>query len=244
MELTIKKRFLLVYNLIFFLCLSLILTYISLSIKSGRTAFSFETFNSNRPIFLVLIGLLLVSIVSVYRLAKRSLYWVVLFLCFIFFFNALHEYGWTSKISLITCSILLIASFPLVTRWMSEVASPYLNPLYSNLDLAIHKTVPVTVKVYADENKQVLIGEGFLTNWSQVGCFIRLKLPLTSLHKKYQLSFSFAEKDFIENASVISVSKDKLGIGLCFDYNKEQGLGWDDLYHLLHSLGLLPEYVS
>ncbi|MFT6632597.1 MAG: hypothetical protein ACJAS4_002561 [Bacteriovoracaceae bacterium] len=104
------------------------------------------------------------------------------------------------------------------------------------------KTINVEIS-----NDKGLKAEGYLTNWSEEGCFVYL--PKEELIKgKVTLKTFFKDNEFLELGSVVSATKKKNGYGIKFKSIKKEenldSLGWGEFYEIIEEMGLKPELLK
>jgi len=244
MNLVIKKRFAVVYNTLFFLVISFFLLYVSLNISKGKTSLSLDQFKFHYYFFISLLSILMVTLIQVYRLKRSSIYFILIYITLILFSFFFLDKDSISKVSFFSFFLLIVSAHSFFQSLVSELNEPYLNPLFTNKDLSIRSTIPVQALVYKEGFEDHVLSHAFITNWTHTGCFLRLNQKIDTRIKRVRLVFKFAKVEFENNGNIMAYSKDKLGIGICFDYNKKQEKSWSSLYELLYKLGLLPQYVT
>jgi hypothetical protein len=104
------------------------------------------------------------------------------------------------------------------------------------------KTINVEIS-----NDKGLKAEGYLTNWSEEGCFVYLpeEVPIKG---KVTLKTFFKNNEFLELGSVVSATKKKNGYGIKFKSIKKEenldSLGWGEFYEIIEEMGLKPELLK
>jgi len=86
---------------------------------------------------------------------------------------------------------------------------------------------------------------GCLTNWDDVGCFISLntELPKNSIVKS--LSISFDDQTFEDDVKVVTILKDRKGLGVRFNSIKSHNIfNWNELNKIITDMGISVEYVK
>jgi len=86
---------------------------------------------------------------------------------------------------------------------------------------------------------------GYLTNWSELGCFVKLNKSQKLARKKIKVFFSFEEQSFMQRGDILSTFLNNQGVGIKFHLESKPQNGyfdWKDLYNILKDYGYLPEY--
>ncbi len=83
---------------------------------------------------------------------------------------------------------------------------------------------------------------GYLTNWDENGCFIRLDSDFQSFSEA-QVRIHFAGKVFLQEGEVVAESQDLRGVGIKFKHTSKElnVFHWSEFTELIHELGFLPE---
>ena len=87
---------------------------------------------------------------------------------------------------------------------------------------------------------------GYLTNWSEEGCYIYLNEP-NSIKGKVTIEIFFQEHIFKAEGMIVAKERNDHGVGVKFFLNANEeslnGLGWNEFYEIIGEMGLKPELL-
>ncbi|MFN8369379.1 MAG: hypothetical protein U0T83_02005 [Bacteriovoracaceae bacterium] len=240
MKFNVLKRNQNIFYIIYFEVLSMFIYAILANYNNYQSLFNLDNlkifFTNNYPIILIWIILL----VETFKVKKSSLYLYILFEALIIFlilkffiirFNILTVMIWT-----LLCFI--IHYFYLLLNF--ELKSAYFNPIYDDESDYEDK---IKIKIFVTIMTNNTLYNGYLTNWDQNSCFIRLENPLPKISTDLMVNLRFKEKDFQNNGKLVTITTNRKGVGIKFyrDYNDINN--WYSLYNIIVDYGYLPNLV-
>lgn len=149
-----------------------------------------------------------------------------------------------SKFSLIILFFYLLIAFYLYQFYSVDIEESYYNPQFNNNMLfePMLKQIPVVAIVNEKE-----VARGYLTNWSEEGCFIYLPEPF-KIRGRVNLKVSFLERSFMGSGVVVSSTSKNNGYGIKFKSKQKaenlDSLGWGEFYEIIEEMGLKPELLK
>lgn len=237
-HLKIKKRNVVIKNIIIFLLLSYLFLYIQNAFRQELSPFSVAYLRKSMEEFWYVILIVLLSINTIWNQQKQSRFMYQLVIALVSFHVLEGLFLDFNKIVVIAFFIFLVTSFFLYQFLASYMKSSVLNPNFHKSDLfdPMLKKIPCQIQ---DKTTSV---EGFLTNWDEEGCFIRLSSPY-QFSKKINLSLTFKDRDFVQEGELVAVTPDLKGVGLQFrkTTKKYKQFNWSEFIEIVNELGLLPE---
>ena len=145
-----------------------------------------------------------------------------------------------SKYILIILFSYIILAFYLLQFYWSEVSESYYNSSYrdDNLFSPMLKKIPVFLKSNGNEQR------GYLTNWSEEGCFVRLE-DENNLKGNIELKVHFENAEFLAKGRIVAKEAHGIGMKLKENANEEtlNTLGWKEFYEIIEQMGYSPELL-
>ena len=236
-QLKVKKKDVLVLNLIVFLGLSFMFLYLQHAYRYHLSPFSVVYLKKSVEFFWYASAPLLLSAVLIWNHHKWSLSvfsYSVLIVSYKVVEGLFLEFN---KIIVIALFCYVVISFFLYQLYGYYLSLASLNANYDSSDLfnPMLKEIPCSVIL---ENEEFV---GRLTNWDQEGCFIKLEKPLFN-KKRIQVVIDFKGRKFEEEGELVAHSVDFTGIGIKFG-KTPKGLkvfNWTEFNELVQELGFKP----
>jgi hypothetical protein len=202
----------------------------------------FKTFVSEHYVLISIFVLTIASFFTGQRIVTQTLFFISVSSTFILTsYNLFLEF---SKFSLIILFFYLLIAFYFYQFYCVDAEESYYNPQFDNNFLFPPMLKQIDVEI-SNENK--VLAQGYLTNWSEEGCFVYFSEE-ASLKGKLSVKVLFKEREFIEPAFIVSVTKKKNGYGFKFKSNKKEenldSLGWSHFYEIIEEMGLKPELLK
>ena len=236
--LKVKKKDVLVFNLILFMGLSFIFLYLQYAYRHHLSPFSLAYLKKSIELFwyailpMITCGLLIWKhhrwSVPAYSFCTLIVSYKVIEGIFIEF----------NKIIVIALFFYAVISYFLYQLYSHYLSLASLNANYSSSDLfdPILKEIPCSV-VLPEATYQ-----GYLTNWDEEGCFIKLTKPITQ-SGSLKVVIDFKGRSFEQQGELVAHSIDLTGIGIKFGISPK-GLNvfnWSEFNELIQELGFKPE---
>ncbi|MDP7321839.1 MAG: hypothetical protein QF441_14625 [Bacteriovoracaceae bacterium] len=246
MNLKLYYRSPVIWNIVLYIILSLVFIYFQEIYRHASSILVKELFISfvkNNIYILSIFILTILSMFTVYKkLTNLLLISSISLTSILTVMNLMNEF---SKFSLIILFIYLLVAFYLIQFYNVDIKESYYNPLFGKNLLFDPMLKQIPVKIYKDDNE---IGQGYLTNWSEEGCFIYLEEP-TLLKGKVEVMVSYMQSEFKQKAYIVAALKGKNGYGVKFQFNSKKGenlnsLGWKQFYEIIEEMGLKPELLK
>jgi hypothetical protein len=141
--------------------------------------------------------------------------------------------------------IIVIALFfyAVVSYFLYQLLGYYyglasINANYSSSDLFDPLLRKIPCKFYVGEE----LHKGFLTNWDEEGCFVKLETP-KKFPRKVKIVIDFQGREFTQDGEVVAESLDFSGVGIKFEQTTKdlRVFNWSEFNDLIHELGFKPE---
>jgi len=236
-QLKVKKKDVLVLNLIVFLGLSFIFLYLQYAYRHHLSPFSVAYLKRSVEFFWYASAPLMVCVILIWNHHRWSLpiySYCVLLVSYKVVEGLFLEFN---KIIVIALFCYVVISYFLYQLYGYYLSLASLNANYSSSDLfePMLKEIPCSVLI----NDELALGH--LTNWDQEGCFIKLSQPLLS-KKRLRVVIDFKGRKFEEEGELVAHSVDFTGIGIKFG-KTPKGLkvfNWTEFNELIQELGFKP----
>lgn len=235
MRLKYFNRTIIVYNMLIYICFSVLLLCSTKMLSEGKAFYdilNFKIFLSNNTYLLFASSFLALCI---YFISKWSSVFFMIFFLFvfgnIFYFFILAD----NKLVLTASFLYLIFSFCLWLLWKDELKDVVYHPAYSFFDMDDPYIVKIKSKMSDNEGENYL---GFLTNWSEQGCFIHLKNINLIKRNKVAVEIYFEGIKF--SATGVIVSSYFRGVGVKLNNSNEVRDSWKGFYSIIESRGYKP----
>lgn len=247
MKLKIYYRSPVITNIILFIMFSFIFLYIQylfLNVSSILNVEMYKTFLRNNVFVLVYFIFSAMMVLQIRKFAGLLFSGVVLLTSIMTALNLVTQF---SKINLIILFFYLLIAYYIYQFYKLECVEAYYKTNQESNILFDPMLKRVNCSVISETK---IVGNGYLTNWSQEACFIALEKKIDKARlKKCQIKVEFEGATFVQDFEVVSMTKNKLGIGLRkkstrnLDEKNSTVLGWDHFYEIMNEMGLSSELL-
>ncbi len=237
-QLKVKKKDVLVLNLIVYLCLSFIFLCLQYAYRHQLSPFSTAYLKKSFELFwyaLLPLGVAMILVWKHHRWSVAVYSFCIMLVSYKVVEGLFLEFNKIIVIALFFYVVIAYFLFQLFSHYLSMAS---LNANYSPSDLfdPLLKEIPCALVVGNSEY------QGYLTNWDAEGCFVKLQGPLQQAsHGK--LIIDFKGRSFEQTGELVAHSRDFQGIGIKFG-ETPKGLNvfnWSEFTELIHELGFKPE---
>ena len=245
MKMKIIHRSSIIWNLILFMLLSFIFIYIQKAIYLERSAFSLEFLKVTVINNIYLLSSLTLTSILIYKLKKICKIFYVATVFFVSAYSVLSLFEEFSKLILVVLFVYFLLSYYFYFLLKSDLNLSFYNPSFDNSNLFDPMLFKIDCSIDYKVNGIEGTSSGCLTNWDDVGCFISLntELPKKSIIKT--LSISFDGQIFEDDVKVVTILKDRKGLGIMFNSSKSHNIfNWNELNKIITDMGISVEYVK
>jgi hypothetical protein len=238
-QLKVIKKDILVVNLIVFLGLSFVFLFLQYAYRHHLSPFSLAYLRKSLELFWYAIIPVLITSWMIWKHHRWS---GIMFSVCVF----LVSYKVVEGLFIEFNKIIVIALFfyGVISYFLYQLYSYYLglaslNANFSSEDLfhPMLKEIPCSFEFEGQSLR------GYLTNWDEEGCFIKLAQVLASVPADGKVTVHFKGRDFTQDGEVVAHSTDLTGIGLKFGSSTKDlnVFNWNEFNELVHELGYRPE---
>ena len=218
-----------------YVCFSVLLLCSTKMLSEGKSFYdilNLKAFLSSNPYLLIAA---IVLNLFIYHINKWSSEFYIIFFLFIFsgmfYFFILVD----NKLILAASFLYLIFSFSLWLLWKDELNDVVYHPGFSNLDLDDPYIVKIQSTIFDNNGRKYL---GFMTNWSDQGCFIQMEKINLFKRNKVKVEVSFKGIKF--SATGVIVSSYFRGVGVKLNNSDATRDSWKGFYSIMESRGYKP----
>lgn len=237
-QLKVKKKDILVVNLILFLGLSFIFVYLQYAYRYHLSPFSLAYLRKSLELFWYVAAPVIFTMALVWkhhRWAVPLYIFCVLIVSFKVIEGLFLEFNKIIVVALFCYTVIAYFLYQFFSYYLSLAS---LNSNYSRDDLfdPLLRRIPCTLRWSDNE------ASGFLTNWDEEGCFLKLSTP-EKLTSRIGVMIQFRGRTFEQEGEVVAQSIDLTGVGIKFGH-APKGLNvfnWAEFSELIHELGYKPE---
>jgi hypothetical protein len=237
-ELKVRKKDPIISNVVFYLLLSFAFLYLQYAYRNHISPFSLVYLRKSVELFWYVTLPLAFSCLAIWKLKRFAL-------ASYSFCIGLVSYKVVEGLFIEFNKIIVIALFfyVVISYFLYQLLKYYLslaniNANYSPDDLfdPMLKLIPCTL--VTGEHHQV----GFLTNWDEVGCFIKMAEP-QKMSSRVDVRIDFKGRSFSQQGEVVAHSRDLCGVGIKFSHTAKDltKFNWEEFTELVHELGFRPE---
>jgi hypothetical protein len=237
-QLKVKKKDTIITNVVFYLTLSFCFLYLQHAYRHHLSPFSLVYFRKGLELFWYVALTLIVAMVVIWRQHRFSIFFYQLSVLLVGFKVLEGLFVEFNKIIVIALFFFIIISYFLyqLLNYYLELAS--INPNYDHSDLF----EPLLRKITCQVQTEDLTSDGYLTNWDDEGCFIKLN-QAKSFNSNVKVKIFFSDREFTQEGEVVAATPDSLGIGIKFESTaKEMNIfNWSEFVQIVHELGFKPK---
>ena len=237
-QLKVRKKDRIIFNVVLYLILSFLFLYIQHAYRHHISPFSTVYLRKSVELFWYVALTLSISAVVIWRHHRHSVlvYRIsILLVGFKVIEGLFIEFNKIIVVAMFFYGIISYFLYQLLKYYLSLAS---INPNYRKSDLfgPLLKEIPCKVS-FGD--KEV---EGFLSNWDQEGCFLKLK-EKKRLPKKIKMTIFFRDREFIQQGEVVAATNDFSGVGIKFDKAVKDisVFNWEEFMEIVHELGFQPD---
>jgi hypothetical protein len=238
-QLKVIKKDILVLNLVVFLLLSFVFLYLQYAYRHHLSPFSLAYLRKSFELFwyaLLPLGFGSCLVWKHHRWSATFFSLCVFLISFKVIEGLFIEFNKIIVVALFCYAVISYFLYQLFQYYLSLAA---LNANYAPTDLfkPLLREISCTFKT----EDQTLTG--YLTNWDEEGCFIKLSKPLAKAPDSSSITIHFKGRDFTQNGEVVAHSIDLTGVGLKFGSTPKDLtiFNWTEFTELVHELGYKPE---
>jgi hypothetical protein len=238
-QIKLKSRESIVYNVIYYLILSLGFLYLEYSYRHHLSPLSFVLIKKSIHLFWFQILIVVTTAFTLWKFHKKGLGWYIASTMAVTFKISEGLFIDFNKLIVIGLFFYLVIAFFLYQMLCDYYDKSYMNPNYSRNDLFDPLLLGIKVKISDDLGKEY---EGVLTNWDDYGCFVKLDTD-NQIEEKLILSVYFKNRTFEQSGVVVCRARDNFGIGVKFNGSKKSVsvFNWAEFIEIVEELGYLPE---
>lgn len=237
-QLKVKKKDIIVTNVILYLGLSFLFLYLQHAYRHHLSPFSMVYLRKSLELFWYVAIPTIAAMILVWKHHAYALF-TYSFCIFLVSFKVVEGlFIEFNKIIVIALFFYVVISYFLYQLLAYYYSLASLNTNYSSHDLfePLLKKIPCSLKF---EDKTV---SGFLTNWDQEGCFVRLDESLL-IPEFVEIQVAFQGREFLHEGEVVAETRDLMGVGIKFEQKSKDlnVFNWSEFTELVHELGYKPE---
>jgi hypothetical protein len=237
-QLKVKKKDIIIGNAIIYLILSFLFLYLQYAYRHHLSPFSPIYIRKSVELFWYVALPLIFSALLIWRHNSLALF-SFLFSTAIVGYKVVEglfiEFNKIIVIGLFFYTVISYFLYQLLTHYLSLAS---INPNYASNDLfePLLRKIPCTVAVNGQRHC------GFLTNWDEEGCFIKM-VEAHKLPSKLEITVNFQGRDFVQLGEVVAHSVDRIGIGIRFNQTPKDLtiFNWAEFMELIQELGFEPK---
>lgn len=241
MNLKVKSRSIIIWNMAIFLGLSFLFLHVQIALIREISALNFSLIKINLFNLKEILVVIVLAIYSVLNLKKWSQFAYFLAVASVTGFTIFLLSENFSKSILVALGLYLAIAYYFYQFLILELEEACYNPGFHEKHLfsPMLKKIEVTLK----NNEEVF--QGYLTNWNENSCYIYLK-EITNFKNLEEIicHVHFCDKNFESLAKITSLSKDQRGVGLRFIENKDETFNWESFYTITEQQGLTAELIK
>ena len=237
-QLKVKRKDIVVTNVLIHLGLAFLFLYLQYAYRHHLSPFSFVYLRKSAELFWYVAIPISVSAAMVWRhhsWAIPAYNFCILLVGFKVVEGLFIEFN---KIIVIALFFYAVVSYFLyqLLGYYYRLAS--INANYSSSDLfgPLLRKIPCTFS-FGEQSIS-----GFLTNWDEEGCFVKLE-GSKKLPRKVKIRIDFKGRVFTQDGEVVAEALDFSGVGIKFERTTKdlKVFNWSEFNDLIHELGFKPE---
>jgi hypothetical protein len=238
-QLKVIKKDILILNLIIFLLLSFGFLFLQYAFRHHLSPFSLAYLRKSFELFWYAIFPIFITAWLIWKHHRWSSYFFS-FCVFLVSYKVIEgifiEFNKIIVVALFCYGVIAYFLYQLFNYYLSLAA---LNANYSSEDLFSPILKEINCNISIKDETHV----GYLTNWDEEGCFIKLHRPLSKVPSEVAIKVNFKGRDFNQNGAVVAHSIDLTGIGLKFGSSTKDlnVFNWNEFNELVDELGYRPE---
>jgi hypothetical protein len=238
-QIKVKKKDVLIVNLIFFLILSFLFLYLQYAYRYHLSPFSLAYFKKSIELFWYALAPIFLTSLLAWKHNPWSKIWFSFCVSIVSYKVVEGLFIEFNKIIVVALFFYIVIAYFIYQLYSYYLSLANLNPNYSSKDLFD----PLLKKIFCEISNSDEVLKGHLTNWDEEGCFIILEKPLSDKARNLKLTIHFKGRSFEQDGEVVAQSTDFLGVGIKFN-KVPKGLNvfnYAEFTELVHELGFKPE---
>ncbi len=228
-----------VWNLILFIMFSFAFLYLQ-EVFYNLTSLLNKTllleFIKGNALFVSLLSLTALSVYKMNHWSRALICLVIGLTTMLTINNLIEEF---SKIILVLLFFYLVLFLYTFQFYLMDLRESFYNPGFTKNDLFSPMSKKITCELV--DNEQMKVFAGYLTNWSQEGCHIKINGEVPSITRIDELKLIFENHEFSEPAFLVSKNSSLGTCGIKFKQSSNKNLGWRDFYEIIEKMGYSPE---
>jgi hypothetical protein len=237
-QLKVKRKDIIVTNVLIHLALAFLFLYLQYAYRHHLSPFSIIYLRKSAELFWYVALPILISAVMVWRHHRYAIL-AYNFCIFLVGFKVIEGlFIEFNKIIVIALFFYAVVSYFLyqLLGYYYRLAS--INANYSSSDLfdPLLRKIPCTF-YFEDQSRK-----GFLTNWDEEGCFVKLEEAIR-FPRRVKIVIDFKGREFTQDGEVVAEALDFSGVGIKFEQTTKdlKVFNWSEFNDLIHELGFKPE---
>lgn len=235
----VVRRSMILWNLIIFVILSMAFFHVGGSDLNKVSSFSYSNFGLMKTSYLVLGVVSTLALFSLFLVSKLSKFTFVILVSTVFTLTVINLTFSFSKLILVLLFFYLVLSYFYYQFLILELNQASVNSGYTKRNLFEPMLYKINCEVELPDGKMIA---GYLTNWDDTGCFLKLAEKL-KLPKKFKFYIRIENEEFTDLATVVAKIGDDLGYGLKFDTREIKKFSWNQCVQYINELGYKPEIL-
>ena len=237
-QLKVKKKDIIIVNVIVFLALSFFFVYLQHAYRHHLSPFSTVYLKKGLELFWYVAVTLVVSGAIIWRHHSLSI-WAYRASMFLVGFKVLEGlFVEFNKIIIVAMFFFVVISYFLYQLLSQYLSLASINANYARSDLFEPLLRKIECKVQDDESEV----SGHLSNWDQEGCFVKLE-GAQKLSRRVTVTIQFQGREFVQKGEVVAEALDFTGVGIKFERTAKDlnVFNWSEFMDLVSELGFQPE---
>jgi hypothetical protein len=238
-QLKVKKKDIIITNTTIFLLLAFLFLCLQHAYRYHLSPFSWTYLRKSLELFWYVALPLVISCILIWRHHRWALITYTFSIAMISFKVIEGLFIEFNKIIVIALFFFIVISYFIYQLMAHYLSLAQINPNYSSTDLfdPLLRTIPVHIEQGGTSTS------GYLTNWDEEGCFLRLMENKKSVSGQINVIISFRGREFVQQGEVVAQSVDFTGIGVKFKQAPKdlRVFNWTEFIELIEELGFIPE---
>ncbi len=237
-QLKVRKKENIVFNVILYMGLAFLFLYLQYAYRHHLSPFSIVYLRKSAGLFWYVAAPVIVACIMVWRHHRFGLLAYNLSILLVGFKVVEGLFIEFNKIIVIALFFFAVISYFLYQLLAYYLNLASLNANYAPSDLFEPLLTKINCKVkFAEETV-----EGYLTNWDEEGCFVKLA-EAKRLPSEIKIVINFQYREFNQDGEVVAETLDLNGVGIKFKLIRKDlnSFNWSEFSELVHELGFKPE---
>jgi hypothetical protein len=212
-QLKVRRKDILITNVLIHLGLAFLFLYLQYAYRHHLSPFSWVYLRKSAELFwyvAIPVGFAAVLVWKHHRYSAWAFNFCMIIVAFKVVEGLFIEFNKIIVIALFFFAVISYFLYQLLTHYY-QLAS--INPNYSSFDLFDPLLRKIQCRVVNGEE----VISGFLTNWDEEGCFVKLENP-KKLSRKIKIAITFHDREFTQDGEVVAETLDLSGVGIKFEH--------------------------